>query len=174
MSLLQQITAKQKSLLLQLYEKISTRLDYSYPNATPEKFRLEVDSLLRPLLDELGLIISEDDYPQLLEMVLSELIGFGLLDNLLNDPTVSDIYVLQYDNIYIKRQDKGEKLAYQFGDEEHLMRIIDRIVAPLSNVAMFEPIISLQMTDGWQATIFNDVNDSRSVSLILNRGKSTQ
>ena len=105
----------------------------------------------------------------MLEHVIAELIGFGPLEMWLNDATISEIYVLQYDRIYFKQEGELKKSSIYFQDEEHIQRMIDRMTAPLGTAARFRDMLSVQIKEEWHATLFTELNTSHSASIILKR-----
>ena len=66
---------------------------------------------------------------RLIDEVLDETFGFGPLEMLLKDPTISDILINGPNKIYVERRGKLEKTDVKFRDNDHLMQIIDRIVS---------------------------------------------
>ena len=66
---------------------------------------------------------------RLIDEVLDETFGFGPLELLLKDPTISDILVNGPHKIYVERRGKLEKTDVKFRDNDHLLQIIDRIVS---------------------------------------------
>ncbi len=82
---------------------------------------LEKESATTPLsLHEREAIIGD---------VVNELFGLGPLEQLLKDPTISDILVNRFDRIYIEREGRLEETDIVFTDERHLLQIIERIVS---------------------------------------------
>jgi pilus assembly protein CpaF len=85
--------------------------------------------MVEDLLIAEGVALSIIERDRLVSEVHHELFGLGPLEPLLADPTISDILVNSYANIYIERRGKLEKTAISFKDDEHLMRVIERIVS---------------------------------------------
>ena len=81
--------------------------------------------------------------------VLHELFGLGPLEALLHDPTVSDILVNRFDQVYIERNGKLESTAVTFKDERHLMQIIERIVSSVGRrIDESSPMVDARLADG--------------------------
>ena len=81
--------------------------------------------------------------------VIDEVFGLGPLEPLLRDPTVSDILVNTYKNVYVERQGKLERLPTTFQDDKHLMRVIDRIVSGVGRrVDDSSPMVDARLPDG--------------------------
>jgi len=78
-----------------------------------------------------------------------EVFGLGPLEPLLRDPTVSDILVNTYKNVYVERNGKLDKLPTTFQDDKHLMRVIDRIVSGVGRrVDDSSPMVDARLADG--------------------------
>ena len=71
---------------------------------------------------------SFEELKRLIDEVLDETFGFGPLEVLLKDPTISDILINGPKKVYVERRGKMEKTEVKFRDGEHLLQIIDRIV----------------------------------------------
>ena len=83
------------------------------------------------------------------EEILDELFGLGPLEPLLADPTVSDILVNGYNQVYIERGGKLSKTDIEFVDDQHLMRIIDRIVSRVGRrIDESSPMVDARLADG--------------------------
>lgn len=81
--------------------------------------------------------------------VLNEVLGLGPLEPLLNDPDINDILVNGYDVVWIDRDGKLERTDLRFQDEEHLLHVINRIVARIGRrVDESSPIVDARLPDG--------------------------
>src|SRR6185503_17166983 len=113
-----------------LHRAIIARLDLTRFNMlSPDRVRAEVSRLAEGLLLAENAPLSEIERDRLVNEVHHELFGLGPLEPLLADPTISDILVNTFANIYIERRGKLERTAISFKDDEHLMRVIERIVS---------------------------------------------
>src|SRR6185503_5126085 len=113
-----------------LHRAIITRLDLTKLNSlSPERIHTEVSRLAEDLLLAENLPLSTAERDKLVSEVQHELFGLGPLEPLLADHTISDILVNSHANIFIERRGKLEKTAISFKDDEHLMRVIERIVS---------------------------------------------
>jgi pilus assembly protein CpaF len=85
----------------------------------------------------------------LISDVLNELFGLGPLEILLHDPTISDILVNRHNQVYIEREGRLELTNVVFQNDDHVMRIIDRIIAPIGRrVDESSPMVDARLTDG--------------------------
>jgi pilus assembly protein CpaF len=80
---------------------------------------------------------------------VAEILGYGPIEPLLADETITEIMVNGADSIYIERKGMLEKVNASFESDEHLMRIIDRIVAPLGRrIDESSPYVDARLPDG--------------------------
>src|SRR6059036_2012463 len=86
---------------------------------------------------------------QLAREVLNEVFGLGPLEPLLEDPTISDILVNTYKQVYVERAGLLEKTNVVFKDDAHLMQIIERIVSAVGRrVDESSPMVDARLADG--------------------------
>jgi pilus assembly protein CpaF len=133
-----------------LHRAIITRIDLTKLNMlSSDRVHAEVTRLAEDLLlaENAPLSITERD--RLVGEVHHELFGLGPLEPLLTDPTISDILVNSYANIYIERRGKLEKTSISFKDDEHLMRVIERIVSTVGRrIDEAQPMVDARLPDG--------------------------
>src|SRR6266403_4196535 len=113
-----------------LHRKILDRLDLEKLGRTPgDAAREEVLALIRNVVNSEAVPLSFAERERLAREILDEIFGLGPLEPLLKDPSVSDILVNRYNQVYIERGGKLELTGLTFKDDAHLMQIIDRIVS---------------------------------------------
>ena len=139
-----------QELKARLHRSIITRLDLTKLNTlAPDRVRSEVSRLVEELLIVENTALSAIERDRLVSEVHNELFGLGPLEPLLADSTISDILVNSYSNIYIERRGKLEKTAISFKDDEHLMRVIERIVSTVGRrIDEAQPMVDARLTDG--------------------------
>ena len=139
-----------QELKARLHRSIITRLDLTKLNTlAPDRVRSEVSRLVEELLIAENTALSIIERDRLVSEVHNELFGLGPLEPLLADSTISDILVNTYSNIYIERRGKLEKTAISFKDDEHLMRVIERIVSTVGRrIDEAQPMVDARLTDG--------------------------
>src|SRR5579864_1761432 len=97
--------------------------------------------------DQIPMTVAERD--RLIEEVLDEVFGLGPLEPLLQDPTVSDILVNGFDNIYVERAGRLVETNVRFKDQAHVRMIIDRIVSNIGRrIDDSSPIVDARLNDG--------------------------
>jgi pilus assembly protein CpaF len=133
-----------------LHSAIVKRLDLTKLNTlAPDRVHAEVSRMAESLLltEEVPLSTMERD--RLVSEVHNELFGLGPLEPLLADPTISDILVNSYSNVYIERRGKLERTPISFKDDEHLMRVIERIVSSVGRrIDEASPMVDARLADG--------------------------
>src|SRR5258708_17956443 len=109
----------------------------------------EIRTLLFELIAEEGIPLSMSERESFFADVIDEVFGLGPLEPLLRDPTVSDILVNTYKNVYVERNGKLDRLPTTFQDDKHLMRVIDRIVSGVGRrVDDSSPMVDARLADG--------------------------
>jgi pilus assembly protein CpaF len=115
----------------------------------PEQVHAEVARLAASLLAQEDTPLSTVERERLIHEVRHELFGLGPLEQLLADPTISDILVNSPYNIYIERRGKIERTSIEFKDNEHLMRVIERIVSSVGRrIDESSPMVDARLKDG--------------------------
>ncbi len=139
-----------QELKARLHRAIITRLDLAKFNALPpDRVRSEVSRLAEDLLIAENVPLSTSERDRLVSEVHHELFGLGPLEPLLADPTISDILVNSHSSIFIERRGKLEKTAISFKDDEHLMRVIERIVSTVGRrIDEAQPMVDARLQDG--------------------------
>jgi pilus assembly protein CpaF len=115
----------------------------------PEYFLRRIASLVIEELDQTGRVISDRERARLTRLAQSELLGLGPLEALLADETISEIMVNGPDQIWIERSGKLYETDAHFTSEEHVRRIIDRIISPLGRRCdETTPMVDARLPDG--------------------------
>src|SRR5215510_10619246 len=133
-----------------LHRAIISRMDLTKLNSlAPDRVAAEVSRLAEDLLTAENIPLSLAERERLVSEVHDELFGLGPLEPLLADGTISDILVNSYANIYIERHGKLEKTAIAFKDDEHLRRVIERIVSTVGRrIDEAQPMVDARLQDG--------------------------
>lgn len=136
----------------QLHKLLLEALDLKRNNIT-----MMDDSLLREEASRLLKKIVESDTQfsglsyadELCTMVLDEAVGLGPLEQLLKDPSITEIMVNRFDEIYIERAGKLEAYPMSFSSNQSVVSIIDRIVAPIGRrIDESSPMVDARLKDG--------------------------
>ena len=115
------------------------------------QMRQMIETYFNQVLSEENLLYTRSNRANLLEWVIADILGFGPLEPLLSDPSITEIMANGPKNIYIERYGKIEKSIVVFENENHLMRIIDRIVAPLGRrIDESSPMVDARLPNGYR------------------------
>ena len=115
----------------------------------PDVLRQEISTMVERLLSEDQSAINELERRSLIRDIQHEMLGFGPLELLMADPTVSDILVNSYQQIYVERKGRLELTNVTFTDEKHLLRIIDKIVSLVGRrIDESSPMVDARLPDG--------------------------
>ena len=133
-----------------LHRTLINRMDLTkLSSLTPEQVHAEVSRLAEAVLAQEAMPLSTSERERLVNDVQHELFGLGPLEPLLKDPTISDILVNSHDTIYIERRGKIEATNVRFKDDEHLMRVIERIVSSVGRrIDESSPMVDARLQDG--------------------------
>jgi pilus assembly protein CpaF len=113
------------------------------------QIRDEIKILIARLLEEETVVLNDSERRNLTRDVQYEVLGFGPLEPLLEDPTVSDILVNTYKQVYVERFGKLELSNVTFTDDAHLMKIIDKIVSRVGRrIDESSPMVDARLPDG--------------------------
>ena len=111
--------------------------------------RRQIEEIFSRVIDEEGLALTRAERVRMLEQITDEIIGLGPLEPLLRDDSISEIMVNGPRQVYIERAGKLELTNVVFQNDDHVMRIIDRIIAPIGRrVDESSPMVDARLTDG--------------------------
>src|SRR3982751_1000309 len=114
-----------------------------------QKMRSEVRQALLGLIDGEPTLLSSTEKQQICDEVLDEVFGLGPLEPLLQDSTISDILVNGHKQVYVERRGLLELTTVTFRDDQHLLRIIDKIVSQVGRrVDESTPMVDARLSDG--------------------------
>ncbi|MFP3852860.1 MAG: CpaF family protein, partial [Anaerolineales bacterium] len=111
--------------------KLLAELDPTMDVSQTAEVRQTIEELFENILAEEKIVLSRPERRRLFEQIVAEILGLGPLEPLLADETITEVMVNGAKNIYIERNGKLLREPASFESDDHLMRIIDRIVAPL-------------------------------------------
>ena len=133
-----------------LHRTLINRMDLTkLSTLSPDQVHAEVSRLAEQVLAQEAMPLSVSERDRLVNDVQHELFGLGPLEPLLKDPTISDILVNSHDTIYIERRGKIEATNVRFKDDEHLMRVIERIVSSVGRrIDESSPMVDARLQDG--------------------------
>jgi len=138
-----------------VHRRLIADLDVESLNGlTPEAARAAVDSAVRSLLLSEAPGLSGGAAEDLVRSVTSEVLGFGPLEPLLADPSVSEIMANAPDRVFVERNGKLQLSDVRFRDVDHMMHIVDRIVSGVGRrVDESSPMVDARLPDGSRVNI---------------------
>ncbi len=129
--------------------KLLGELDPSMDITKTDDVRRTIQELFEQILTEENIVLSRPERARLFEQIAAEILGFGPLQPLLEDDTITEIMVNGAKNIYIERKGKIHRVPITFENNDHVLRIIDRIVAPLGRrIDEASPYVDARLPDG--------------------------
>ncbi|MFM8322642.1 MAG: CpaF family protein, partial [Chloroflexota bacterium] len=145
--------AAQKDTYFDLKTRVQNRLlselDPTMDISRVGDVRATIQELFEQILSEENIVLTRPERHRLFEQIAAEILGFGPLQPLLEDETTTEIMVNGAKNIYIERAGKIQKVPVTFESDEHVMRIIDRIVAPMGRrIDESSPYVDARLPDG--------------------------
>lgn len=111
--------------------------------------RATIEELFSTILSEENIVLTRGERKRLFDAIVAEILGFGPLEPLLADDTITEVMVNGPKNIYIERQGNLVRTNVTFEDEDHVLRVLDRIVAPLGRrIDESSPTVDARLPDG--------------------------
>lgn len=150
-------TEEQSKILLELTEQIHNRLleyldlrQLDFNLNTSDDLRRRTDGLLSTIFEEFSTQIPHwVDIPRLKKTIVNEVLGLGPLEELLDDPDISEIMVINKDNIYVEKKGKVTLTDTSFSSNEAVLAVIERIVSPIGKrIDESQPLVDARLKDG--------------------------
>jgi pilus assembly protein CpaF len=111
--------------------------------------RRQIEETFSGVVEEEGLALTRAERVRMLEQITDEIVGLGPLEPLLRDESINEIMVNGPRQIYVERAGKLEMTNTAFQNDDHVMRIIDRIIAPIGRrIDESSPMVDARLTDG--------------------------
>ncbi|GAB1471222.1 CpaF family protein [Chloroflexota bacterium] len=129
--------------------KLLAEIDPSMDITRTDEVKRTIQNLFEQILAEENIVLSRPERSRLFEQISAEILGFGPLQSLLEDDTITEIMVNGPKNVFIERKGKVHRVPITFESNDHVMRIIDRIVAPLGRrIDESSPYVDARLPDG--------------------------
>lgn len=136
-------------LKVRVQNKLLSELDPSMDITRTDDVKRTIQDLFEQILAEENIVLSRPERARLFEQIAAEILGLGPLQPLLEDDTISEIMVNGPKNVYIERKGRLHRVPVTFENNDHVMRIIDRIVAPLGRrIDESSPYVDARLQDG--------------------------
>lgn len=130
--------------------KLLSELDHqSMDVSRKNEVRSHIEELFNAILADESMVLSRAERHNLFEAIVAEILGFGPLEPLLADDSITEIMVNGPKNVYIEQKGNITRTNVTFENDEHVMRILDRIVSPLGRrVDESSPLVDARLPDG--------------------------
>jgi pilus assembly protein CpaF len=143
----------QRDTYLDLKTRVQNRLlaelDPAMDISKVMEVRNTIQELFEQVLAEENIVLTRPERHRLFEQIAAEILGFGPLQPLLEDESITEVMVNGAKNIYIERGGKISRVPLSFESDDHVMRIIDRIVAPMGRrIDESSPYVDARLPDG--------------------------
>ncbi len=137
-----------------ILKKIIAEMDPKLDTASREEVQRYVEERFTQSLEEGQVVLGRNERQQLLDQLMADVTGFGPLEPFLQDPTIDEIMVNGAEELYIERAGIIEEVPTHFESDQHVMRIIDRIVSPLGRrVDESQPYVDARLPDGSRVNV---------------------
>lgn len=129
--------------------RLIAELDPAMDVSRTAEVRETIKEMYDAILQEESIILGRKERDALFEQIVAEILGLGPLEPLLADDTITEIMVNGPKKLFVERQGKVLRVNITFESDEHLMRIIERIVAPLGRrIDESSPTVDARLKDG--------------------------
>jgi len=133
----------------EVQNRLLAELDPSMDVTQTAEVRRQIEELFEGILVEMNIVLSRPERRRLFEQIVAEILGLGPIEPLLSDDTITEVMVNGAKNIFVERAGKIHREPASFESDDHLMRIIDRIVAPLGRrIDESSPYVDARLNDG--------------------------
>jgi pilus assembly protein CpaF len=140
------------------YAELKTRIHHAViAKVGPQLFTTETtddlhERVLRAVTEQLALDrtpLTRDERRQIVREITDDILGYGPLEPLLRDDSVTEVMVNNFDRVYVERSGKIERTQIAFVDQQHLLRIIDKIVSQVGRrIDESSPMVDARLPDG--------------------------
>ncbi len=141
-------------LKVRIQNRLLSELDPNMDISKKDEVRHQIQDLFNAILAEENMLLSKSERERLFESIVADILGLGPLESLLGDDSISEIMVNGPKNIFIEQGGKVTLSGITFENDEHVLRIIDRIVAPLGRrVDESQPLVDARLSDGSRVNV---------------------
>ena len=134
---------------LRLQTEVMSAFDTLLDLANPDELRAKVTAIVERIVTSEGFAVTRDEKAHLIEELIGEVGGLGPLDPLLLDETITEIMVNGPSHVYVERAGKIQRVDSYFLNDEHVLRVIDRIITPLGRrIDATSPRVDARLADG--------------------------
>ncbi len=138
-----------REIRVRLQEEVIAAFDALRDISSAAEARSKVEGIVARVIEAHGFTVTKAERLRLIEEMADDLTGLGPLEPLLRDETITEVMVNGPRNIYVERGGKIERIDSAFLSDEHVLRIIDRIITPLGRrIDESSPRVDARLPDG--------------------------
>jgi len=135
-------------------QKLLMEFDQTMDTSKKDEIRRHIEELFNSILAEESMVLSRNERQRLFEAIVDDILGFGPIEPLLDDESVSEIMVNGPRMIFAERKGQLSRTNITFDSDEHVLRVIDRIVSPLGRrVDESSPLVDARLPDGSRVNV---------------------
>ena len=139
---------------LKLHERIIDEFNLTALEKLPDELAKQVRTYVGDYVRRESLSLNQKELDTFSNEIIAEMTGYGPLEPLLKDPTVTDILINTHKRCYIERFGQLQEAKVHFKDEAHLLRIINRIVSAIGRrVDESSPMVDARLRDGSRVNV---------------------
>ena len=144
------LTNKDMEIKEQIHSKLLDILDLSLiVKMDSQEAKKQITEVIRSLLDDASFPVNVKSRQLIANEVINDILGLGPLEHLLYESSIADILVNGAKSVYIERYGKLEKTPITFKDDEHLLKVIDKIVTSVGRrIDESSPLVDARLKDG--------------------------
>lgn len=137
-----------------IQNRLLSELDPNLDVSRKDEVRVQIQELFNSILAEENMLLSKTERERLFEAIVADILGLGPLQALLGDDQVTEVMVNGPKHIFVERKGKVTLSGVTFENDDHVLRIIDRIVAPLGRrVDESSPLVDARLSDGSRVNV---------------------
>src|SRR6185437_7315805 len=121
----------QRDVRSRLQSKIINNLDPRLDLSDAKAVKSSIEEMFNKFIDEEGIVVTRVERQRMLEQIMDEILGFGPIQPLLNDDSITEIMVNGPRAVFVEQNGRLFRTDIRFRDDDHVMRVVERIVSPL-------------------------------------------
>ena len=137
-----------------IQNRLLAELDPQMDISRKDEVRRQIQDLFNSILAEENMLLSKSERERLFESIVADILGLGPIEPLLEDESVTEIMVNGPKNVFVEQKGKLTLSGITFESDDHVLRVIDRIVAPLGRrVDESQPLVDARLQDGSRVNV---------------------
>ncbi|MCH7579320.1 MAG: CpaF family protein [Chloroflexi bacterium] len=148
------------AIVYRVHQRLLQEVDLSsLEKRSPEEARVAIEASVRSIVADVAGVadmagLYGDAKEAVIKAVVDEAVGFGPIQPLVDDPTISEVMVNAPGEVYFERDGVIHAAEARFNDEAHILRIVERIIAPLGRrVDESSPYVDARLPDGSRVNV---------------------